>query len=189
MRYRIVLPPGWATIPLRSGTEEAIDAIVARAAAALGEEPGDQIGARLREAAVAARQQCGRYLYLPVAAVNGTPIAASFVVADVAFGAVDPIDPALLVSGLAADPDARRARIPGTAGVRNESTHPADPERGAPLPYHRVDYILSVPNDPDRWLVCTFTTFRLADGPEDPSVTVVELFDAIMATFRWRDDT
>jgi hypothetical protein len=185
MRYRIVLPPGWASIPLRSGTDEAIDAIVANASAAVGAERAGQIGERLRDGSVAARQQCGRYLYVPVAAVNGTPIAASFVVADVAFGAVDPIDPALLVSGLAEHPDARRARIPGTTGVRNESLHPADPDRGAPLPYRRVDYILPVPNDADRWLVWTFTALCPGDGPEDPSVTLAELFDGIMSTFRW----
>jgi hypothetical protein len=191
MRYRIVLPPGWATIPLRSGTEEAIDAIVAHAAAALGEgatERGEHVAARLREAAAEARRQCGRYLYLPVAEVHGGRIAASFIVADVAFGALDPLDPLVLIGGLVADPNVKRTRIAGTAATRTESTHPADPARGVPLPYRRVDYILPVPDDPDRWLVCTFTTIRPDDDPVDPSAALAELFDGIMATFRWVED-
>jgi hypothetical protein len=167
MRYRIVLPPGWATIPLGSGIDEAIDAIVA---ADLGEgatERGEPVAARLRESSTAARRQCGRYLYLPAAEVHGGRIAASFIVADVAFGAVDPIDPLVLIGGLAADPTVRRTRIAGTAATQTETTHPADPARGVPLPSRRVDHLLPVPDDPDRWLVCTFTTLRPDDDPAD----------------------
>jgi hypothetical protein len=188
MRYRIVLPPGWATIPLRSGTDEAIAAIISKAAASLDDDAtqrGEQVAARLREAAAAARRQCGRYLYLPVAAINGAPIAASFVVADVAFGAVDPIDPAALVDGLTDDPNIRRTRVPGLNGVRIETLQPAAPDRGAPLPYRRVDYLLPVPDDADRWLVCTFTALRPGDETPGPSAILAELFDGIMSTFRW----
>jgi hypothetical protein len=98
---------------------------------------------------------------------------------------VDPIYPALLISGLAEHPDARRARI--SRHHRRTEREPASrrPDRGAPLPYRRVDYILPVPNDADRWLVWTFTALCPGDGPEDPSVTLAELFDGIMSTFRW----
>jgi len=187
--YRLVWPPGWARIPLRSGTEEAIEAILDAAVAALPpdavdvQDRRDKVGAYLRSAIAAYDQNC-LHLYLPVAAVHGVAVPASFVVADIAFGSVDPLDPNLLIDGMTTGPGARRVIIAGTACSRTETLAPADPARGVPFQSRRVVYVLPVPQDPDRWLVVTFSALR-TDQDDDPSTVSVELFDAIMSTFGW----
>jgi hypothetical protein len=140
---------------------------------------------RVSQAAAAARDYRGLHLYLPVTAIHGQAVAASFVVADVAFGAAEPLDPALLVARLAADPGATRIRIDGTAGTRTESAAPADPGRGAPLPSRRIDYVVPFPDDSDRWVAITFSVLQPSDGRQDLSAVWIEMFDAIVSTFRW----
>jgi hypothetical protein len=187
--YRILLSPGWAQIPLRSGTEEAITAILdavtaGRRADAELTADRERVAEQLRAAAKTARDNRGVHLYLPITTIHGLVAPASFVVADIAFGAIDPLDPALFVARLAADPGAKRMRIDGVAGSRTETSHPADPGRNVPWPSRRVDYVLPFPKDPDRWLVVTFAVLKPADE-EDRSATWIELFDAMMTTFRW----
>lgn len=188
--YRIALPPGWARIPLRSGMDETIAAI---ADAVYGDLPEDDPLAahraaaveQVHRAAVAARDGRGVHLYLPVTDNHGLIVPASFVVAEVAFGSPDPLDPAQLLSRLAADPGAKRVRIDGRPGTRTESVAPADTGRGAPLPSRRIDYLMPFPDDPDRWLAVTFSVLRPTDDEGDLSSTWIELFDAMMTTFRW----
>jgi len=188
--YRIALPPGWARIPLRWGTEEAIAAI---ADAVFGHPPADdELTARrataieqVHKAAGAARDGRGVHLYLPISDIHGLIVPASFVVADVAFGSAEPLDAALLISRLAADPGAKRVRVDGAPGTRTESVAPADPGRGAPLPSRRIDYVMPFPDDPDRWLAVTFSVLQPIGGEGDLSSTWIELFDAMMTTFRW----
>jgi hypothetical protein len=188
--YRIVLPPGWAQIPLRSGTDEVIEAILDAVTADLPDavDLADQrnwVAARLREAAAAARANNGTHLYLPVAQAHGRTVAASFVVAEIGFGSVEPLDPELLVARLAADPNAAQVSIDGYAASRAETVHPADSGRGAPVPSRRVDYLMPFPDDPDRWLAVACSALQLGDGEQNTSAAWIELFDAIMTTFRW----
>jgi hypothetical protein len=188
--YRIVLPPGWAQIPLRSGTDQVIEAILDAVTADLPEavDMADQrnwVAARLREAATAARANNGIHLYLPVAQAHGATVAASFVIADIRFGSAEPLDPELLVARLAADPNGVQVTIDGQAVSRADTVCPADPARGAPLPSRRVDYLMPFPDDPDRWLAVTCSAPQLGDGEQNVSATWIELFDAIMTTFRW----
>jgi hypothetical protein len=187
--YRLVWPPGWARILLRSGTNEAIEAILDTAAAALPPDTPDlaerreQVDAYLRKVVAAYDQNC-LHLYLPVAAVRGVAVPASFVVADIAFGSVDPVEPNLLIEGLAESPGAHRVILAGAYCSRTETLAPADPDRGVPVPSRRVVYVLPVPQDADRWLVVTFSALR-TETDDDPSTALVELFDAIMSTFGW----
>jgi hypothetical protein len=188
--YRIVLPPGWAQIPLRSGTEEVIQAVLDAVTAGLPgavdvAEARNWITAGLREAAAAARANNGIHLYLPLAQVHGVTIGASFVVADIGFGSVDPLDPALLVARLAAAPSGAQVSIDGYRVSRTETVCAADPARGTPVPARRVDYLMPFPDDPDRWLAVTCSALQLPAGDQDLSGTWIELFDAIMSTFRW----
>jgi hypothetical protein len=174
---------------LRSGTEEVIAAILDAVTADLPAdsdvpERQESVAARLRNAAAAARANNGVHLYLPVAGVHGFTIAASFVVADIAFGSIDPLDPALLVARLAADPDAAQVVVDGYRVSRSESTCTADLAR-VPLPSRRVDYLMPFPDDPDRWLAVTCSALQVPTGGQDLSATWIELFDAIMTTFRW----
>jgi hypothetical protein len=187
--YRIVLSPGWAQIPLRSGTEEAIDAILdvvsgGRDLDAKLEAEREAVAAQLRKSAKSARDNCGVHLFLPMAPIHGLVMPASFVTADIKFGSVDPLDPAAFVARMVAGPNAKRMRIGGADASRTETTHLADPRRDIPWPSRRVDYILPHPEDSDRWLVVTFSVLQPA-GQEDLSSTWVELFDAMMTTFRW----
>jgi hypothetical protein len=174
---------------LRSGTEQAIEAILDAAVADLPPDAPDvaerreQVGAYLRRTVAAYDENC-IHLYLPVAAAHGLGVPASFVVADIAFGSVDPLDPNLFLEGLATGPGAGRVIIAGTRCARTEALAPPDPARGAPVPSRRVVYVLPVPNDPDRWLVVTFAALR-TEADDDPSTMWVETFDAIMSTFGW----
>jgi hypothetical protein len=191
--YRILLSPGWVQIPLRAGTEEAIEAILdavtaGRPVDAELEAERGAVAVQLRKNAKAARDNCGVHLFLPVAPIHGLVAPASFVTADIKFGSVDPLDPAAFVARVAADPNAKRMRIGGVDASRTETTQPADPGREVPWPSRRVDYVLPHPEDPDRWLVVTFSVLQPA-GQEDRSDTWIELFDAMMTTFRWTHAT
>jgi hypothetical protein len=57
-----------------------------------------------------------------------------------------------------------------------------------PAASRRVDYVLPVPGIPGDWLVIAFST--LGDGRPEGQFTrlLVELFDAIVSTFRWTTD-
>ncbi|MGH3816471.1 MAG: hypothetical protein ACRDRE_01680, partial [Pseudonocardiaceae bacterium] len=61
-----------------------------------------------------------------------------------------------------------------------------DAEPGVEHASRRVDYLLPVPADPDRWVIVSFSTLGAGDPTDDFAQLLVELFDAIMTTFRWR---
>jgi hypothetical protein len=188
--YRIVLPPVWAGIPLLSGTEEAIAAILDAAAAELPAPPDPdrrgQVADQLRTAAAEARANNGVHLYLPIATVHDITTPATIAVFDISFGALDPLDPELLTERLAATPNAGQVIIAGAVCSRVEETYPPDPARGAPLPSRRVEYLLPFPDDPDRWVLVVCTALRTDDSAGDRSTEWVAVFDAMMTTFRWR---
>lgn len=187
--YALVLPPGWARVPLHDGADGAISKILDRAHAGLSR---DQVASarrelqlRLRNMAALAREQHGLDLYLPVERLHGFTLGASFVVAQVAFDAAEPLDPSLLVARLAADADAAPATVDGVIGSRAEGVAPADPARDAPFEARRVDYVLPVPGDADRWLLVSFSAIGQGNPRDEIADLAVELFDAIMSTFRW----
>ncbi|MFJ6569835.1 hypothetical protein ACIQNU_20670 [Streptomyces sp. NPDC091292] len=43
-----------------------------------------------------------------------------------------------------------------------------------------------MPDDPGRWFVAAFSTVGGGDPRDDLADALVEWFDAVMATFRWR---
>ncbi|MHA4814034.1 hypothetical protein ACXZ65_06725 [Streptomyces aculeolatus] len=190
--YTLVLPPNWSRIPLRDGTDEAILRIVDEAVADLPDDlPRDRIPEvrlelvrRLRKAAADARKSGGLDLYLPVQQMHGVTIAASFVVSEVTLSAG--ADPALVLARLLADAEeSQPAAVDGSVGYRNERVARASGDEGGEYASRRVDYVLAVPEDDTRWVTVGFST--LADG--DPkgafADVLVELFDAVMTTFRW----
>lgn len=198
--YRVVLPPGWHQIPLREGTSEAIKTIVARTFAQPPEGVSrDQLTPyrielerRLSAAAGQARRNGGVHLYLPVTLRHGAAIAASFVVSEGSLGSLDDISPDMIVSALAAEEAAagsdgdRTVTVDGVRGLRREHTAPPDPgqeEIGSGS--RRVDYVIPVPGQQDRWLLIAFSTLGGGDPDDQFARILVELFDAIMATFRW----
>jgi len=187
----MVLPPGWSRIPLRRGTEQAIGRILDRAFAGL---PRDRVASlrhelqlRLRDLAGRARESCGLDLYLPTGQMGEVTAAASFVVAEMSLVSAEPMDPAMLVARLVADSDhTSTVELAGTAGTRTEHVAAADAEQGVEHGSRRVDYVLPVPEDPDRWVIVSFSTLGSGDPTDEFAQLLVELFDAIMTTFRWR---
>ncbi|WP_369391205.1 hypothetical protein AB5J72_28845 [Streptomyces sp. CG1] len=188
--YTLVLPPGWARIPLRYGTEGAVRRILDRSFAGL---PRDEVftyrrdlEAQLGEQIAKARADHGLDLYLPVELVHGITLPASFLVAEFRTDSVDDVDPAELALFLAtSEPGRRIVQIGGASAVRTEITAPADPAHGAEFPSRRVEYQISVPGDPNRWLTAVFSTVTAEDPEGEISSVLVELFDAVMTTLRW----
>jgi hypothetical protein len=192
--YTLVLPPGWYHVPVRRGTDKAIKTITGRVVAEFASsQPRDtltsyriELERRLRAAADDARRKAATDLYLPLGLVRGMPVPASFLVSELYLGSVEDIDPALIVSHLAsADGDSRPVTVAGAIGVRTERTASPDPAKKVEYPSRRVDYVLAVPGDRDRYLAVAFSTLG-GGNPDDAYATLlVELFDAMMSTWRW----
>jgi hypothetical protein len=189
--YTLVLPPGWARIPLRRGTDKAIAKVLDRSFDGL---PRDRVATlrrelrlRLRELAGRARESCGLDLYLPTERMGEVTATASFVVAEMSLTSAEQVDPAMLVVRLVAGSEhTSPVELAGTAGTRTEHVAEADPEQGLEYATRRVDYLLPVPADHDRWIIVSFSTLGAGDPTDEFADLLVELFDAIMTTFRWR---
>jgi hypothetical protein len=192
--YTLVLPPGWERIPVRNGADEAIKAILDQKFRALPEKlPRDklisyrvEVEGRLRKAAAEARKKGAIDLYLPVEFRHGLPVAASFVVSEGSLGTGDSIDPAQIVSRLVSEAgNGTPVTLDGAAGARTEQAAAPDPSLGIEYGSRRVDYAVPVPGDPDRWLLFGFSTLGAGDPDDQVAKILVQLFDAIMSTFRW----
>lgn len=195
--YTIVLPPAWRKIPVRDGTDKAIRGIVDEVFAELPKNiPRDrmtpyriELGRQLADAARKARRNGGTELYLPVQLQRGTLITASFVVsegpADAAEEPAD-VDPVQVAELLAARSEGGRpVTVDGAIGARTERTAPPDESNGAIHGSRHVDYVLSVPGEASRWLVIAFSALSAGDPDDKFAKLLVELFDAMIATFRW----
>lgn len=192
--FTVLLPPEWRQIPLKQGTNEAIRRALDDALAKLRRDlPRDKVAPyrteierRVRELAAEARRNGGLQLYLPVEPMHGTPVAASFVVSEGTLGLPDDADPAALVAHLASEEGARPMTIDGAVAARFERTAPPQPSREVEHSSRRVDYVVSMPGERDRWLIFVFSTLGAGEPDDQLSGILVELFDAIMSTFRWR---
>ncbi|MGW7424778.1 hypothetical protein ACWGJB_32910 [Streptomyces sp. NPDC054813] len=189
--YTLVLPPGWARIPLRHGTDAAVRRILDRSFAGL---PRDEVFAYrreledgLRQRIAEARKANGLDLYLPVELVHGMALPASFLVSETRTPAAPDVDPREVALFLASEEDGREVvGLDGAPSVRTERSAPADPARGLDFRSRRVDYQVPVPGDPGRWLTLAFATVAAEDADGELPVLLVDLFDAVMTTFRWR---
>lgn len=195
--YSVVLPPQWAQIPLRDGTDGAIAHVLDDAFARLPRDlPRDRVtpyrrelGRRLGQLAAQARRNGGLCLYLPVEPMHGMPIAASFVISAGSLGSGD-VDPGLIASELAAGQSgATPATVDGAAAVRIERTAPPAPEREIEFGSRRVDYVIPVPGQPGQWLIAAFSTLGSGDPDGEHARLLADLFDAIMSTFGWAAET
>lgn len=189
--YTLVLPPGWRQVPVRAGTREVIREIVRDRFRVLpGHVPRDALTPyrialeqQLTAAAAQARQRGGTELYLPVEPVRGTLIAASFVVSEGSTSARDERDTALILAAIARS--APGLLLDGARAARIERTAPPDPARGVERGSRHVDYAVPVPGGDGRWLIFAFSALGAGDPGDELAGNLVELFDAIMSTFRW----
>ncbi|MFJ9472120.1 hypothetical protein [Streptomyces caniferus] len=204
--YKLILPPGWARIPLRDGTKEALEKVLF---SHLWEVPegisrDDAMRFRLEarrqmeKQARAARRNGGLDLYLPVLPRGGTFLMASFIVAEMPIGQYGAAPPEAVLAQLVEEDGSGKSvakvDVAGAPAVRRcyQSTPDAEELRSAPgavqqtaLPACRVEYVIPVLDDPGRWISINFST--PGDGDLDSEFTgvLVELFDAVVGTFRW----
>ena len=192
--YTHVLPPGWVKIPARHGTDDAIKAILdAKFRALPAKVPRDRLApyraeveGRLRRAAAQARKNGAVDLYLPVELRNGLPVAASFIVSEGSIGSGGAAAPAQIVGHLVdGAADGSPVTVDGVTAARSEQAAPPDPAQGIEYGSRRVDYVVPVPGAPDRWLLAGFSTLGAGDPDDGLARMLVQLFDAIMSTFRW----
>jgi hypothetical protein len=209
--YTLVLPPGWRRIPVRHGTKPAVRAIVDevlhRVSKGISRDKLTryriELERRLSDLAKQARPAGGVDLYLPIEYVHGVTITASFVVSQLTLpdpagemagtaeaAAAASADTAQLIAYLTSEAgEASSVVIAGAAAARKESVAPADPAQQMPFGSRRADYLVPVPGEPRGLLVVAFSTIGDGDPEGDFAKLMLELFDAIMLTFRWtRDD-
>jgi hypothetical protein len=186
--YRLVLPPGWVRVPLRENPAAAVDAILDRSFAQLPMDSFGPFRSELRKKVLAqiqkARENEGVDLYVPIERMHGVIVPASFVVALLQFDSAEEADAEDLLIAYAAQTDnATVTEIDGSAAVRSQRVVPgADTQDGS----RRVDYLIEIPQGLDRWLSVSFSTLGDGDPDGDVAKLLVELFDAIMSTFRWQ---
>lgn len=195
--FNLVPPPGWDVIPLHSGTREAMDRIVRKAVAQLpvGFPKDDIPKARLKltqemkKVVRRARAKGGMTLYLPTERLHGIALPVSIVASEpIEIPRVRPESgPEAVLAALASEtPGAEIRELDDTAALRSEREVPADPEQGVEVAHRRVEYLVPIPDStPDKYLTFSYSAL-IAPGP-DPAFydTLVELFDAVMGTFRW----
>ncbi|MEU5771706.1 hypothetical protein [Streptomyces venezuelae] len=204
--YRILLPSEWAQIPLRHGTEDAVRRILDEAYARIpADAPRDRIGPykrelerRFRASVAEAQRGKGLDLYLPVKPMGDFNVGASILVSESLVprrpgqprDTAEPTEVAVQLLSRdgrddVTDADLSSGEIDGALAVRREHVADAAPDKGAELASRRVEYILSVPADPDRWFVAAFSTVGGGDPRDELAEALVEWFDAVMANFRW----
>ncbi|MFE9608308.1 hypothetical protein [Streptomyces sp. NPDC006012] len=193
--FNVVPPPGWDIIPLQNGTDEAIRKIVNKSVLQLppGFPKDDIPKARLRlikelkETVRQARKSNGLSLYLPIERIHGMIIPASFVASEPLHAQVGDVDSRDLLINIAQNADISSAReLDEIAAVRTLQKLPPAPDKGVEVPSWRVQYVVPIPNStPARLMTFTFSTLIVPDMDIKFAETLVELFDAVMTTFRW----
>ncbi|GHB15052.1 hypothetical protein [Streptomyces umbrinus] len=195
--FNLVTPPGWDTIPLHQGTDEAMDHVIRKAVAQLpvGFPKDDIPQARLKLAKEIkkvvrrARSKGGLTLYLPTERLNGITLPVSIVASEpIEIPSVRPDSgPETVMMALASEtPGAEMRELDHTAALRSEREVPASTSQGIEVAHRRVEYFVPVPDStPDKYLTFSFSALIAPDS--DPAFTdaLVELFDAVMSTFRW----
>jgi hypothetical protein len=204
--YELVLAPGWVRIPLREGMKEALERVLF---SHMGQVPKGiprddamrfrlEMRRQLEKQARAARRNGGLDLYLPVLPRGGIFLMASFIVAEMPIGHAHAVPPQAVIAQLANEKvrggRATKVEVAGTSALRRSYNSTCDGERSssAPeagqtdtLPTRRVEYVIPVPNTPGHWISVNFST--PGDGDLDSEFTgvLVELFDAMVGTFKW----
>ncbi|MFI8530428.1 hypothetical protein ACIGMX_09275 [Streptomyces aquilus] len=141
---------------------------------------------RLEKQARAARRNGGLDLYLPVRPRGGIFLMASFIVAEMPIGQDHAVPPEAVLAQLVDDGvsggTATRVDVAGAPALRRDYRSTLDEGE---LSTRRVDYVVPVANEPGHWISITFST--PGDGDIDSEFTdvLVELFDAVVSTFRW----
>jgi hypothetical protein len=153
---------------------------------------------QLEKQARAARRNGGLDLYLPVLPRGGIFLMASFIVAEMPIGQAHAVPPQAVIAQLAnekvRDGSATKVEVAGAPALRRAYCSTSDGEKPIStfeavqpdtLPTQRVEYVLPIPDAPGHWISINFST--PGDGDLDSEFTgvLVELFDAVVGTFKW----
>lgn len=193
--YRLALPPPWSRIPLDGTAEATIQGIVDDVAARYTPKQvsPDEVGPKKRELVrelmaqvVQARDNGGVDLYLPLEQIHGYSVQASFVVNRVIPDANMTSDevPGVMAS-LLRDDTTRPITVADTVWVRRERSVPREGDDD--VDSVRVDYFTAIPGQARAWILVSFSSVGAPlAGPDGEGNLLVELFDAIMTTWRWQ---
>lgn len=195
--YALLLPAPWRRIPLedRTETRAAVRRYIAEASTRAPEEISrDDLAAlrielegRMTRQMDQLRDNGGVDFYLPTGPLHGVDLNASFVVSSVIPDAsadaswVAPVLASLEAGG------AESVTLGGAPWSRAEEVVHTDGSDlvEAGLAARKVTYTAAVPGDERRWAIVAATVIGDGDPDSDHTGLVVELFDAIMTTWRW----
>lgn len=194
--YTLVKPPPWVRIDLGGDVRAQVRSLVDEAARAAPKElsPDElaplkaQLTHRLETRLAGARDGGGLDYYFPATELHGVQLNASFLVSTVLPGASLEADLSTQVLAELAAGGASRVSIAGHEWARTEEVVGTEQDELTDdgVRARRVDYTCPIPGDEQLWVLVSFST--LGDGDPDSELTalVVDLFDAIMTTWRWR---
>ena len=177
--FAVLLPPGWARIPL-DGRESARAATLAANKTAGLEEPQrsavrDKLTRTIRQALQDARSAGGIDVLLSLAERDGIPLAASCLISYLDKGQEVPLD--MLAAEFAAEDD----EAGGSVSLTEAGGFSAVRWRYTDDGITRLDYFLPMPGRPTGFLVMAFGT------PMEPLAdALVTLFDAMAQSLRWQ---
>ena len=200
--YRVVLPRPWVRLPVGRGMKDRVSALVEEKAADMPKNiPPDQVGPwkrdlerRLVADLRRAREYGGIDLFVPTNTMHGVLVGASFIVSSVTPPEQVPedMDPEKAVGAVLAELVAsQEGTVPVTLGdtawIRTEKVQAPDTEQApeVDVPTRRVTYTTAVPGDEGRWITSAFSCVGDGDPESEASQVTVDLFDAIMSTWRW----
>jgi hypothetical protein len=192
--YAMLLPAGWRRIPVMHGTSRAIAGLLDEVFFRLGgaspvsdlQPYRIQLERHLTDMVRGARRRAAVDLYLPIEQVHGTAVPASIVVSRGTFGVNGLTYRGETAQRLATgSPEASPVSIDGVEGVRFERSANPDLENGLPCGSRLVDYLFPIPGLESDWLVIAFSVLDNETAAEEFSQLQVELFDAMLSTFRW----
>lgn len=194
--YRLVLPEPWERIRLDNSMGSRVAGIIDRAVARLPKEvPPDQVAPHRRflerelmKNLLEAQKHGGVDYYLPTDLMHGQQLNASFVVSAVIpdANAEAGLVPGVLASMLK-ESGTEAVSVGDTVWARREKLLRRDPDEllDESVRIRKVEYVTAVPGDERRWVIVTFTTAGDGDPESQATHLIVELFDAIMTTWRW----
>lgn len=177
--FTVLLPPGWARIPLDGREAGRAAALAAQKTSDLPEprrsQVRDKLGRMIRGALRDARAAGGIDILLSLAERDGIPLAASCLISYLDQGQEVPLD--MLAAELSGSPaEAGPATVTTLA-----NGSPAVRRRYAADGMTKLDFFLPVPGCRTGFLVMAFAT------PVEPLAdALVLLFDAIAQSLRWR---
>jgi hypothetical protein len=184
--FGLITPEDWYRIPLQplERREASVSALMKRQFAGVDDQPvlRRQSEEQLLGAAEAGADRGGVVLYLSFLEAAGIPLSASLLISQL-HQRFDSLD---AVAALAGKGEVTPVRLPaaGRAARRRRSERTRESRRlGTEFEDTIVEYFVPVP-DRDEVLMLTFST------PLEPIAdAMVELFDAVAGTLRWRKST